>query len=97
MSISTHHCTVRLSPDLRSGIDREAAQRGCSPSEIIRRSIEEYLLGQKLIGDSQLRHHRICEYSQAALDTIILEQHPEFRERIVAETDRRMERYHGAR
>ena len=97
MSISIYHCTVRLSPDLRSGIDREAAQRCCSPSEIIRRSIEQYLLGQKLIGDSQMRHHRISEYSQVALDTIILEQHPEFSDRIVAETDRRMKRYHGAR
>ena len=97
MSISTRHFTVRLTPGLRADVEREAAAKSCSPSEIIRRSIEQYLLGQKLIGESQLRHHRISEYSQIALDTIILEQHPEFRERIVAETDRRMERYHGAR
>ena len=97
MSNNTRHCSLRLPPDLRARIDSEAANLGCSPSEIIRRSIEQYLLGQKLIRDSQLRHHRISEYSQVALDTIILEQHPEFRDRIVAETDRRMERYHGAR
>ena len=97
MSISTRHFTVRLTPGLRADVEREAANKSCSPSEIIRRSIEQYLLGQKLIGESQLRHHRISEYSQVALDTIILEQHPEFRDRIVAETDRRMERYHGAR
>ena len=97
MSISTRHFTVRLTPGLRADVEREAASKSCSPSEIIRRSIEQYLLGQRLIGESQMRHHRISEYSQVALDTIILEQHPEFRDRIVAETDRRMERYHGAR
>ena len=97
MSTATHHCSLRLTPDLRARIDSEAAEKGCSPSEIIRRSIEQYLLGQTLVRDSAMRHHRISEYSQVALDTIILEQHPEFRARIVAETDRRMERYHGAR
>ena len=97
MSISTRHFTVRLTPGLRADVEREAVSKSCSPSEIIRRSIDQYLLGQKLIGESQMRHHRISEYSQVALDTIILEQHPESRDRIVAETDRRMERYHGAR
>lgn len=78
-------------------LEAQAAEQGRSVADLLRAAIDQYLVGQKLIRDSQMRHHRISEYAQAALDTIILEQHPEFRDRIVAETDRRMERYHGAR
>jgi hypothetical protein len=49
-----------------------------------------------LLTSSQRRQARVVEYAQIALDAIIQEQHPEYRERILAETDRRMERYHGA-
>jgi hypothetical protein len=37
----------------------------------------------------------VGEYSQLALDTIICEQFPDFRDKIVAATDKRMKRYHG--
>jgi len=82
---------------MRSQVARIANEKSCSPSEIIRRAIEQYFIGQKLLAMSEKRHHRISEYTQVAIDTIILEQHPEFRDRIVAETDRRMEKYHGPR
>ena len=39
---------------------------------------------------------RISEFMQLALDVIISEQYPEFRERIIANTDKRLEQYHGA-
>jgi hypothetical protein len=40
--------------------------------------------------------HRISEFMQLALDVIISEQYPEFRERIIANADKRLEQYHGA-
>ena len=89
--------TVRFDHEQLRSLEAQATDQGRSVSDILRAAISQYLIGQKLVGESQLRHHRISKYSQVALDTIILEQHPEFRDRIVAETDRRMERYHGAR
>jgi len=97
LSNTSRHCTVRLPRDLHRRIEAEGSKHGHSPSEVIRRAIEQYLLGQKSLNQSDIRHHRISEYSQVALDAIILENHPELRDSIVAETDRRMERYHGAR
>lgn len=94
---TTRPFTVRLAPDVHARVTRQASDQNCSPSELIRRAIEQYFIGQKLLGLSERRHHRISEYTQVAIDTIILEQHPEFRDRIVAETDRRMEKYHGPR
>ena len=38
----------------------------------------------------------IGEYQHLALDIIIREQFPEYRDRLVAETDRRLEQFHGA-
>ena len=93
----TRQFTVRLTRDLRARVEAEATDRGCSPSELVRRALEQYFLGQKLLTQSELRHHRISEYSQVALDAIILENHADIRDSIVAETDRRMVRYHGSR
>lgn len=74
-----------------------ASRQACSISDVLRRIISEHQTGGHSLTASQLRQARVVEYAQAALDTIINEQHPEYRERILAETDRRMERYHGAR
>lgn len=94
---NTRKFTLRLSPGMYARVEGEASTRGCSPSELVRRALEQYFIGQKLLAASETRHHRISEYSQVALDAIILQNHPELREAIVVETDRRMERYHGAR
>lgn len=94
---SFRHCTVRIPRDLCDRIDAEAASRSCTPSDIIRRAIEHHLDGLKLLRDSDKRHLRVTEYMQVALDAIIRENHPELRDTLVLETDRRMERYHGSR
>ncbi len=88
--------TVRFDYHQLLRLEAIADEQGRFVADILRTAIDQYLLGHKLVGESQMRHHRISEYSQIALDTIILEQHPEFRDRIVTETDRRMARYHGA-
>lgn len=89
--------TVRFEQDQIIRLDAIAAQERRSFADLLRNVIGDYLDSQQLQSDSRLRLARVTEYAQAALDTIILEQHPEHREKIVAETARRMERYHAAR
>ena len=91
------HGTIRLAPDVCDRLDAEATLKGCTRAEIIRLAIDRYLDGVKLLSDSAIRHHRVTEFMQIALDAIIRENHPELRETLVLETDRRMERYHGSR
>ncbi|MBB3694860.1 hypothetical protein [Sphingomonas sp. BK580] len=89
--------TLRVPHDLRERIDAQAERQRCLPSELIRRAVVHYLDGHQRLSDSELRHLRVAEYTQVALDAIIREEHPELRDTLVLETDRRMERYHGAR
>jgi hypothetical protein len=88
--------TVRFESAQYDVLVRSATKQRRSVSDLLRIIIDQHLASQKVIAESERRHLRMSEYAQAALDTIILEQHPEFRERIIAETERRMERYHGA-
>ena len=88
--------TLRVAGDLRARIEAEAAKLECSPSDLIRRAIEQHLDGRKLLEGSERRHLRVTEYMQVALDAIILENHPELRETLVLEADRRMKLHHGA-
>jgi hypothetical protein len=90
------HCTVRLD---RSKYDRLvvlAAERACTPSDLLRAAVDSFLASGQLFTSSQRRIARICEFQQLALDIIIREQFPEYRERLISETDRRLEQYHGA-
>ena len=48
------------------------------------------------VSPSQRRLARSSEFQQLALDVIIREQYPELRDRLVAETDKRLVQYHGA-
>lgn len=89
--------SVRFEADQIARLDAIAADQKRSFADLLRLVITDYLDGHRAQSDSQLRLARVTEYAQAALDTIILEQHPEHREKIVAETARRMERYHAAR
>lgn len=96
MSTKTH-CTVRIPRDLRDQVDAVAARQNRTPSDVIRLAIEHFVAGAKRVDDSQLRHMRVTEYTQIALDAIIRENHPELRDHLIAQTDLRMEQYHGAR
>ena len=55
-----------------------------------------FLASANLLSASHRRIARISEFQQLALDIIIREQFPEYRDRIIAETDKRLEQYHGA-
>ncbi len=89
--------TTRLNADQAAQIEAVARRDGCSTGEVIRRAVDQYLLGQKLLTDSDMRLRRVCEYAQLAMDAILQENHPGFRDPILLELDRRMERFHGAR
>ncbi|WP_242121218.1 hypothetical protein [Sphingomonas lacusdianchii] len=93
----TFQRTVRFDRDQAARLEAIAVNHNRTFADQLRIVLTEWLEGQNILNASQLRQARVAEYAQAALDTIILENHPEFRDRIVAETDRRMERYHGAR
>lgn len=97
MGISYRHCTVRLNRRQHERIALAAYARGETPSSLIRQAIEAFLAASDLMTSSQRRLARIGEFQQLALDVIIREQFPEFRERIVAETEKRLEQFHGAR
>lgn len=96
MSNSTKIVSLRLERDRFDRLVAVADGRNCRPSDIIRNAIDAYLGGASVLTASQLRMARISEFQQLALDIIIREQFPEFRDRIVAETDKRLEQYHGA-
>ncbi len=96
MSTPNKHCTVRLNRTKYERVVELAVERGCTPSDIIRAAIDRYLAGSDLLSSSHRRMARIGEYQHLALDIIIREQFPEYRDRLIAETDRRLEQFHGA-
>ena len=63
---------------------------------MIRTAVAAYLGTAAVVTNSNRRMARISEFMQLALDVIISEQYPEFRERIIANADKRLEQYHGA-
>jgi len=63
---------------------------------VIRAAVDAYLGTATLLTSSHRRLARISEFMQLALDVIISEQYPEFRDRIIANADKRLEQYHGA-
>lgn len=96
MSSTTRHCTVRFEREQYERIIALAASQNCRPSEVIRTAVSAYLGTSAVVTNSNRRLARISEFMQLALDVIISEQYPEFRERIIANTDKRLEQYHGA-
>lgn len=89
--------TVRFDPLQFARMEELAEEQGRSIADVLRIAIAQYIAGNQVLTDSQLRHMRVTEYTQIALDAIIRENHPELRDHLIAQTDRRMEQYHGAR
>ena len=89
--------SIRFDVELYARLEAAAAAQGCSIAELVRTALERYFAAEKALRESDVRLRRVCEYAQMALDAIIQENHPEFREGILLEVNARMERYHGAR
>lgn len=96
MSDPTRKYTVRFDRRLFERVMVLADQQNCKPSDVIRAAVEAYLGTAAVVTHSNRRLARISEFMQLALDVIISEQYPEYRERIIANTDKRLEQYHGA-
>lgn len=88
--------SLRIDARRQALIGSLARDRDVSPSQVVRWAIDAYLADADIEVTSARRLARIAEYKHLALDVIIREQYPEFRERMIAETDKRMEQYHGA-
>ena len=96
MSDTKRRFMVRFEQGLFDRIEALADKRNCKPSDVIRAAVNAYLATANMTALSSRRMARISEFVQLALDVIISEQYPEFRERIIANTDKRLEQYHGA-
>lgn len=96
MRTKLRHYNVRLTSTQWHRLSALSEARGHSPAELIRSAVDTYLGATDLLSASQRRLARISEFQQIALDIIIREQFPEYRERIIAEADKRLEQYHGA-
>jgi predicted transcriptional regulator len=88
--------TVRFDLDQFDRVTALAAARNCTPSDIVREAVHAHLGGAAIMTSSQRRIARLSEYLQLAMDVIITEQYPEFRDRILSKIDQRLEQYHGA-
>ncbi|MFC3216073.1 MULTISPECIES: hypothetical protein [Sphingomonadales] len=96
MTTPNKHCTVRLDRSKYDRLVELAAERGCTLTDLLRAAVDNFLSSGQLLTSSQRRIARIGEFQHLALDIIIREQFPEYRDRIIAETDKRLELYHGA-
>lgn len=97
MKTPSLHYTIRLPRELHAQIEAEAKRQGCSNADLTRKALEQYFQTSGILRESDVRLRRVCEYAQIALDTIIREDHPNLRDPILIELDKRMERFHGAR
>ena len=88
--------TVRFEKADMDRLDAIAADQNRSFADLLRSIIKRHLDGGVTDNASHLRLARVCEYTQAAVDTILREEHPDHRKLVLEETTRRMERYHGA-
>jgi hypothetical protein len=92
-----HHTSTCLPRQVHERVEALGATRKTSPSLIILEAAERCFNTMRGRSESDARHLRVSEYTQLALDWIIQQDHPEVRERLIAEADRRMAIHHGAR
>ena len=96
MATSYRHYNIRLERSQWDPLRAIAADQKLSVADIIRSALDVFLSSSDLLTAIHRRIARISEFQQLALDVIIREQYPELRDRLVAETDKRLEQYHGA-
>lgn len=96
MTTNFRHYNIRLERTQWDRLAEIARSQKLTPADVIRAALDSFLATDDLLRSSQRRLARISEFQQLALDIIIREQFPEYRDRIIAETDKRLEQYHGA-
>lgn len=88
--------TIRLDPGDLARLEQLSTTDGRPVADLVRTAVSSFLKAGHNLSASELRHHRICEYMQIAIDWIIQQDHPTVRDHLIAQTDLRMERHHGA-
>ena len=96
MATSYRHYNVRLERAQWDRLSVIAAEQKLSVADVIRSALHVFLSSSDVLTASQRRLARISEFQQLVLDVILREQYPELRDRLVAETDKRLVQYHGA-
>lgn len=96
MSRDYHPATIRLNHAQWAAIRALSVTNNMTPAEVLRTAVEAYLASHRQGSLSQRRLARIAEFQHLALDVIVREQYPQLRDRIIAETDKRLVQYHGA-
>jgi metal-responsive CopG/Arc/MetJ family transcriptional regulator len=82
----------------RSAWDRlqaVAENAGITKSELVRLAVEQYLAFQSGQSWNPNRIAELVEYSQMAIDQVLLKIAPETRDEIIEGVEIRMEKYHG--
>ncbi len=95
MSKLSYQRTVRFDAATIARLKEVAADQHKDVADVIRSAVRHYFNGKVQLSESELRHLRVSEYTQAALDTIISQNFPDTRNAIVAETNSRMAKFHG--
>lgn len=96
MATSYRHYNVRLERAQWDRLSEIATEQKLSVADVIRSALNVFLSSSDVLTASQRRLARISEFQQLVLDVILREQYPELRDRLVAETDKRLVQYHGA-
>lgn len=96
MATSYRHYNIRLERSQWDRLSEIATEQKLSVADVIRSALNVFLSSYDVLTASQRRLARISKFQQLALDVIIREQYPELRDRLVAETDKRLVQYHGA-
>lgn len=96
MATSYRHYNIRLERAQWDRLSEIAAEQKLSVADVIRSALNVFLSSSDVLTASQRRLARISEFQQLVLDVILREQYPELRDRLVAETDKRLVQYHGA-
>lgn len=96
MTTKHRKLSVRLSLETFDRIAEIAEERNQTVGDVVRSALLVYLATADLMSTSQRRLARVNEYNMLALDVIMRDQYPNLRERILSETDKLMEQFHGA-
>jgi hypothetical protein len=78
-------------------LERLCLQQNRNLSDLVRSAVASFLSEEKTTAESNLRHLRVSEYMQICLDWIIQQDYPEVRDKMIAQTDQRIQRYHSVR
>ena len=88
--------SISLRPALLRRLDDIVEQRSTTRSAVVRDALDHYFEIVKTGGNLR-RIAMVAEYSQAALDLLMREQHPSRVEDLVQVVAARMEKFHGGR